>query len=142
MLISRCDPESLASQQLMVGDHVVDVDAMPVSDKDVCRDLLIKGLQAKGQITMVIERPETAEAKHWVQQALSAQTAQPPSVQMNSDVRAIAQRERNKLAQRMMPKASILRQCTLQQRAQINENVGAHIIASDHEGRALRSVKK
>lgn len=54
-------------------------------------------LQTNGHVTSVIERPETTEAKHWTQQALSVQTAQPPSVQMNSDVRAIAQRERAKL---------------------------------------------
>jgi hypothetical protein len=43
---------------------------------------------------MVIERPESMEAKHWTQTALAANPSQPPSVAMNSDVRDIAARER------------------------------------------------
>ena len=141
VLVSRCDANSLAAQQLLTGDHIVDVDTSPVTDKDVARDLLIKGLQRSGQITMVIERPETAEAKMWTKQALTAQTTSlPPSVQMNSDVRAIAQREKTKL--KSQPAQSILRPGVLDKRVAINENIGSHVIASDNEGRALRPVKK
>lgn len=97
VLVSRCDPGSLASQQLQVGDHLIDIDGRPVTDKDVCRELLLKSLQVNRFVTSVVERPETMEARHWVQSALTASAAQAPSVAMNSDVRAIAARERKKL---------------------------------------------
>ncbi|KHJ95712.1 PDZ/DHR/GLGF domain protein, partial [Oesophagostomum dentatum] len=94
VLVSRCDVGSLSATQLAVGDHIIDIDGVPVTDKDVARDLLIKALQEKREVTSVVERPDTMEAKHWTQQALVTQVCQPPSVQMNSDVRAIAARER------------------------------------------------
>lgn len=95
--MSRADQNSLAAQQLLVGDHIIDIDGRPVTDKDVCRELLLKTLQSQHFATMVIERPETMEARHWVQSALAASAAQAPSVAMNSDVREIAARERQKL---------------------------------------------
>lgn len=97
MLVSRADQNSLAAQQLLIGDHIIDIDGRPVTDKDVCRELLLKSLQAQRFVTMVVERPETMEARHWVQSALAASAAQAPSVAMNSDVREIAARERQKL---------------------------------------------
>lgn len=97
VLVSRADQNSLAAQQLLIGDHIIDIDGRPVTDKDVCRELLLKSLQAQRFVTMVVERPETMEARHWVQSALAASTAQAPSVAMNSDVREIAARERQKL---------------------------------------------
>lgn len=97
VLVSRCDPNSLAAQQLQVGDHLIDIDGRPVTDKDVCRELLLKSLQSQRFVTTVVERPETMEARHWVQSALAASAAQAPSVAMNSDVREIAARERQKL---------------------------------------------
>lgn len=100
VLVSRCDQGSLAAQQLQIGDHVIDIDAKPVTDKDVARELLLKSLQSQGFVTCVIERPESMEAKHWTQTALSASAQQPPSVAMNSDVRDIAARERSKLKER------------------------------------------
>ncbi|KAK6033030.1 PDZ/DHR/GLGF domain protein [Ostertagia ostertagi] len=99
VLVSRCDAGSLSATQLAVGDHIIDIDGVPVTDKDVARDLLIKALQEKKEVTAVVERPESMEAKHWTQQALVTQICQPPSVQMNSDVRAIAARERAKVKQ-------------------------------------------
>ncbi|KAK6031091.1 hypothetical protein OSTOST_02760 [Ostertagia ostertagi] len=99
VLVSRCDAGSLSATQLAVGDHIIDIDGVPVTDKDVARDLLIKALQEKKEVTAVVERPESMEAKHWTQQALVTQVCQPPSVQMNSDVRAIAARERAKVKQ-------------------------------------------
>ena len=100
VLVSRCDPGSLAASQLILGDHIIDIDGKPVTDKDVAREFLLKSLQAQGFVTCVIERPESMEAKHWTQTALSVSAAQPPSVAMNSDVRDIAARERSKLKER------------------------------------------
>ncbi|VDN02919.1 unnamed protein product [Thelazia callipaeda] len=110
VLVSRCDSNSLASQQLQVGDHLIDIDGHPVTDKDVCRELLLKSLQTHRSVTTVVERPETMETKHWIHNALIASSAQAPSVAMNSDVRAIAARERKKLGN-PAPVVSILKCC-------------------------------
>ncbi|KAK6725917.1 hypothetical protein RB195_004314 [Necator americanus] len=142
VLVSRCDPGSLSATQLAVGDHIIDIDGVPVTDKDVARDLLIKALQEKKEVSAVVERPETMEAKHWTQQALVTQISQPPSVQMNSDVRAIAARERARVKQPKQQPKSILRQSQNTKPIQISEDVASHIIASDNEGRALRPVRK
>ncbi|KAE9413411.1 hypothetical protein Angca_000826 [Angiostrongylus cantonensis] len=142
VLVSRCDPGSLSATQLAVGDHIIDIDGVPVTDKDVARDLLIKALQEKKEVTAVVERPETLEAKHWTQQALVTQVSQPPSVHMNSDVRAIASRQRAKVKEPKPAPRSILRQSTNTRCITINDEVQSHIIASDNEGRTLRPVKK
>lgn len=147
VLVSRADPNSLAASCLMVGDHLIDIDGTPVTDKDVARDLLLKALQTKGQVTSVIERPVTAEAKHWVQNALTAQTAAPPSVQMNSDVRAIAAKQRAALASKanIVPKPILVKgpPANANRRVTITDKTNKeHLIASDNEGRNLRSVRK
>uniref|UniRef100_A0A914QQW6 PDZ domain-containing protein n=1 Tax=Panagrolaimus davidi TaxID=227884 RepID=A0A914QQW6_9BILA len=144
VLVSRCDAGSLASQQLAIGDHIIDIDGKIVSDKDVARDFLLKSLQAQGFVTCVVERPESYEAKHWTQQALTANAAQPPSVAMNSDVRDIAARERTKMKERnaAAKKPGILGRTQKSGRVQIGDKIAEFVIASDNEGKNLRSVRK
>lgn len=144
VLVSRCDPGSLASQHLQIGDHLIDIDGHPVTDKDVCRELFLKTLQTNCSVTTVVERPETMEARHWVQNALAASAAQAPSVAMNSDVRAIAARERQKLQKAITPKKSCLRQAgAATMRVNIVEGKATEfVIASDNEGKSLRRVRK
>ncbi|KJH43837.1 PDZ/DHR/GLGF domain protein [Dictyocaulus viviparus] len=114
VLVSRCDPGSLSATQLA----------------------------EKKEVTTVVERPETMEAKHWTQQALVTQVCQPPSVQMNSDVRAIASRQRAKVKEPKPTPKSILRQSTNTRSITISEDIQSHVIASDNEGRVLRPVRK
>uniref|UniRef100_A0AAF5PSS0 PDZ domain-containing protein n=2 Tax=Wuchereria bancrofti TaxID=6293 RepID=A0AAF5PSS0_WUCBA len=144
VLVSRADQNSLAAQQLLIGDHIIDIDGRPVTDKDVCRELLLKSLQSQRFVTMVIERPETMEARHWVQSALAASAAQAPSVAMNSDVREIAARERQKLKKLILPKKSCMRKSTIPGKPiTINEDKPSEfIIASDNEGKMLRHVRR
>ncbi|KAL3990156.1 PDZ domain (Also known as DHR or GLGF) family protein [Acanthocheilonema viteae] len=144
VLVSRCDPGSLASQQLQVGDHLIDIDGHPVTDKDVCRELLLKSLQTNRSVTSIVERPETMEARYWVQTALAASAAQAPSVAMNSDVRAIAARERQKLQKAVAPKKSCLRtsNSTVKRVNIVEDKAMEFIIASDNEGKNLRHVRK
>ncbi|RCN31057.1 hypothetical protein ANCCAN_23169 [Ancylostoma caninum] len=61
---------------------------------------------------------------------------------MNSDVRAIAARERARVKEPRPPPKSILRQTQNTKSIQISDEVFSHIIASDNEGRALRPVRK
>ncbi|VDN60221.1 unnamed protein product [Dracunculus medinensis] len=91
VLVSRCEANSLSAGCLKVGDHIIDVDGQPVSNKKVCRDLLL----IRNFVTLVVERPESMEAKYWVQNALTASTL--PSVSMSSDVQEIAARQREKM---------------------------------------------
>ncbi|KAK5978373.1 hypothetical protein GCK32_020046, partial [Trichostrongylus colubriformis] len=99
--------------------------------------------QEKKEVSSVVERPETMEAKHWTQQALVTQVSQPPSVQMNSDVRAIAARERSKVKQpKAAPKSILKPNSGNTKNVRISEEVFSHIIASDNEGRQLRPVRK
>ncbi|KAI6238031.1 hypothetical protein M3Y99_00730100 [Aphelenchoides fujianensis] len=142
VLVSRCDAGSLAAVQMKVGDHIIDIDGKPVTDKDVAREMLLKSLQSQGFASMVVERPESMEAKHWTQTALTANPAQPPSVAMNSDVRDIAAKERGKLKAKGPPAKSILGRAPPGRKVQIVDKVGEHVIASDNEGKALRAVRK
>uniref|UniRef100_A0A0R3RRS7 PDZ domain-containing protein n=1 Tax=Elaeophora elaphi TaxID=1147741 RepID=A0A0R3RRS7_9BILA len=145
VLVSRADQNSLAAQQLLIGDHIIDIDGRPVTDKDVCRELLLKSLQSQRFVTMVVERPETMEARHWVQSALAASAAQAPSVAMNSDVREIAARERLKLKKTPPPKKSCMRKSTApgEKPITIDESKASEfIIASDNEGKTLRHVRR
>ncbi|KAH7728727.1 PDZ domain containing protein [Aphelenchoides avenae] len=146
VLVSRCEPGSLAAQQLQVGDHICDVEGTPVTDKDVARDLLLKAIQKGAAVSFVIERPESMEAKHWTQTALSASAAQPPSVAMNSDVRDIAAKERANLKNRAAqkpPKPIISRGAApCARHVNINENHREHPIISDHDMSKLRRVRK
>lgn len=96
-------------------------------------------------VTFVVERPESMEAKHWTQTALSASAAQPPSVAMNSDVRAIAAKERGNLKNRAAQKPKpIIGSCAAQgaRKVNINENHREHQIISDHDISKLRPVRK
>ncbi|GMR50170.1 hypothetical protein PMAYCL1PPCAC_20365, partial [Pristionchus mayeri] len=143
VLVSKTDQGSTSAECLKVGDHIVDIDSQPVTDKDVARGILVKGLQAHGSVTMVVERPETMEAKHWTQRALMVQAVQPPSVQMNSDVRDIAQKERGRLASKVGKQIkSILGGQKRPAAVAIDDRQFGHVIASDNEGKNLRAVKK
>ncbi|KAH7720831.1 PDZ domain-containing protein [Aphelenchoides avenae] len=100
VLVSRCDPGSLASEHLQLGDHIIDVDGKPVTHKDVCRDLLVKAIQTKHNATCIVEHAVTPAAKKWTLECLTHASSQQPSVICNSDVRAIAAKEYFRLPER------------------------------------------
>ncbi|CAI2350000.1 unnamed protein product [Caenorhabditis sp. 36 PRJEB53466] len=143
VLVSRVDPGSLAEKCLVLGDHLCDVDGIPVTDKDVARDLLVKNIQEKGKVTFVVERPDSIEAKQWAKNALAANILQPPSVQMNDDVRTIAAAYRQALKGLKPPAKSAMSTAGASggKRVMIVEKTATHEIGHDHEGKALRKVK-
>ncbi|UMM36851.1 hypothetical protein L5515_008828 [Caenorhabditis briggsae] len=126
---------------LVLGDHLCDVDGVPVTDKDVARDLLVKNLQEKGKVTFVVERPESIDAKQWAKQALATNVMQPPSVQMNDDVRNIAAQYHQALPGLKTPSKSAMSTGRSARQVQIVEQTQTHEIGHDHEGKALRKVK-
>ncbi|CCD67592.1 PDZ domain-containing protein [Caenorhabditis elegans] len=141
VLVSRVDPGSLAEKCLVLGDHLCDVDGIPVSDKDVARDLLVKNIQEKGKVTFVVERPDSIDAKQWAKQALATNLMQPPSVQMNEDVKGIASQYRQALPGLKPPAKSAMSTGPNARRVSIIEQTQTHEIGHDHEGKALRKVK-
>ncbi|KAF1749949.1 hypothetical protein GCK72_016494 [Caenorhabditis remanei] len=141
VLVSRVDPGSLAEKCLVLGDHLCDVDGIPVTDKDVARDLLVKNLQEKGKVSFVVERPDSIDAKQWAKQALSANLMTPPSVIMSEDVTKIAAQYRQALPGLKTPSKSAMSSGPSARRAQIVETTITHEIGHDHEGKALRKVK-
>lgn len=111
---------SMAAESIKVLDRICDVNALPVTDKDVCKTLIVKSLQQNGEVNMVIERPveqdalntmevsfkeQTSLISFWnfqlerdtLQNALNASKLQPPSVAMASDVKDIVRRHNERL---------------------------------------------
>ncbi|CAO4379628.1 unnamed protein product [Caenorhabditis nigoni] len=97
VLVSRVDPGTLAEKCLVLGDHLCDVDGVPVTDSEVASHLIVKNLQDKGTVTLVVERPESYDAVQWAHQALTTNVQGPPSVRMPDDVKIIAARFRQAL---------------------------------------------
>ncbi|KAK6038976.1 hypothetical protein COOONC_23519 [Cooperia oncophora] len=89
----------MVSDTLRVLDRICDVCSKPVTDKDVCRTLIVKALKTTGEVNMIIERPVEPEAINAMENALNASRLQEPSVAMAPDVKDILKRYTDKLAQ-------------------------------------------
>ncbi|VDL77555.1 unnamed protein product [Nippostrongylus brasiliensis] len=50
----------MVSDTLKVLDRVCDVCSKPVTDKEVCKTMIVKALQNNGCVDMIIERPRRA----------------------------------------------------------------------------------
>ncbi|VDM11537.1 unnamed protein product [Wuchereria bancrofti] len=101
VIVSRIDPGSLAAQSLQEKDHIIDINGIKVTDKEVARSLLVRALKKKNFVSMCIERPVSGKAKEWVDDAMNASQMQPPSVAMASDVQEIAARQQQKMMEAM-----------------------------------------
>ncbi|XGW06781.1 hypothetical protein V3C99_016808 [Haemonchus contortus] len=86
-----------ASAPLQSLDHIIQVNGMPVSDKDVCKTLMVNALQRDSVVNLLIERPIDPAAKELMENALTVSIQQPPSVTMASDVKSILRRYVEKL---------------------------------------------
>jgi len=144
VLVSRVDEGSLSAKALALGDRIVDIDGAPVTDKDVARNMILRSLQKNHTVSMVIERAETQEAKDTVQNALCASEMQPPSVAMASDIQDIVKRQQQKMRKpgAQKKKSSIIRRSKVsnEKRATIADGRKELVIATDHEGKALKHV--
>jgi hypothetical protein len=148
VLVSRTEDGSLSAAVLRIGDHLVDVDGVVVSDKDVAKQLLLTALQNSGVSTCVVERPESAEAESWTNNALAASPMMPPSVAMASDVASIVKRQKEKMREGDDKLVPILIRNRSPSPAANKPSIAftdGHqemVIASDNEGKELRPVKK
>ncbi|EFP04317.1 hypothetical protein CRE_15047 [Caenorhabditis remanei] len=134
---------SLADKFLVLGDHLCDVDGVPVTDKGVARDLLVKNIQGKGNVSFVVERPDCIEEKQWAKNALAANILTPPSIIMTDDVRSIAAKYRQELKGLKGPEKSVMSVGggPSGRKVYIVEETATNEIGHDHERKALRKGK-
>uniref|UniRef100_A0A914XTQ4 PDZ domain-containing protein n=2 Tax=Panagrolaimus superbus TaxID=310955 RepID=A0A914XTQ4_9BILA len=138
---------SLSAKSLIAGDRIIDINGVPVSDKDVARDLLLKSLQKTKKVSCIVERACSDDAIALANAALLASELQPPSVAMASDIRDIVARQREKMSKGSaggLKKGGIMRKGGTNPsgnlKVQVVEEKKEHIIASDNEGKALKKV--
>ncbi|KAK5981319.1 hypothetical protein GCK32_004368 [Trichostrongylus colubriformis] len=62
VIVSKSEKGSICGSQLKVLDHIVEVNGIPVTDKDICREMVIKSMQNDNMVNLVIERPVNEEA--------------------------------------------------------------------------------
>ncbi|VDN06112.1 unnamed protein product [Thelazia callipaeda] len=104
VIVSRIDPGSLAAQSLQEKDHIIDINGIKVTDKEIARTLLVRSLKKKNCVSMCIERPVSLKARSWAEDAISASMMQPPSVALATDVREIAARQQQRMMEAMESK--------------------------------------
>ncbi|CAI4226543.1 unnamed protein product [Auanema sp. JU1783] len=97
VIVNKVEENSMVAGELKVLDLIVDINGVPVSDKDICKTLIIKTLQNNKTVDLVIGRPVTESAKQTMENALESSQVQPPSVEVASDVRDIMCRFQTKI---------------------------------------------
>uniref|UniRef100_A0A0N4Z6Q6 PDZ domain-containing protein n=1 Tax=Parastrongyloides trichosuri TaxID=131310 RepID=A0A0N4Z6Q6_PARTI len=147
VIVSKCDRGSLADEIFLPGDRICDVEGIPVSDKDVCRRLMVNYLQKDNKVTLVIERPDHEEAKKFIFRELNKTRSTDPSYKMNTDVKQIAALERQRIKAYEKPAKSILssgpsKGSKTSKGITFENDVYEYYIVSDNEGKQLRKVKK
>uniref|UniRef100_A0AC35UDK2 PDZ domain-containing protein n=1 Tax=Rhabditophanes sp. KR3021 TaxID=114890 RepID=A0AC35UDK2_9BILA len=146
VLISKTDGGSLSIECLRRGNHIVDIDGVPVTDKDVAvRCLLTNFRLTNNMVTLVIERPDCKETRKWISSALEVRKTDPPSIKFSEDIAFIASRERLRIKGYARPEKSIYHKTP--QLPKIGpvlfvKNVNEFVIASDDDGKTLKKVRK
>ncbi|XGW06790.1 hypothetical protein V3C99_016815, partial [Haemonchus contortus] len=97
VVVSKVEEGSMVADILKVMDHICDVCSKPVTDKDICRRLIVKALKANGEVNMIVERPIEPDAVKEMENALNASRMQEPSMALAPDVKDIIRRYSEKL---------------------------------------------
>lgn len=97
VIVSKVEEGSMVAETMKVLDRICDVNSHPVTDKDVCRTLIVKSLKNNGEVNMIIERPIEPDAITAMENALNASKMQEPSVALAPDVKSILRRYNEKL---------------------------------------------
>uniref|UniRef100_A0A914VLQ9 PDZ domain-containing protein n=1 Tax=Plectus sambesii TaxID=2011161 RepID=A0A914VLQ9_9BILA len=97
VLVSRTQVGSLSAAVLSIGDRLIDVNGVVVSHKDAAKQLLLDALQNNAVVTCLVERPESLEAKSWMNNAMVAASMKSPFIIAPSDVVSIAKRQQEKM---------------------------------------------
>ncbi|CAD5230398.1 unnamed protein product [Bursaphelenchus xylophilus] len=97
VIVSRVDQESVASMFLCEGDKILQVDGWPVTEKELCKRLMIIGFRQNNRVQLKVERAVDDKTRTEVSKCLTAVTDQEPSVLMNSDVLDILKRQKERM---------------------------------------------
>ncbi|KAI6197183.1 hypothetical protein M3Y94_01194500 [Aphelenchoides besseyi] len=110
VLVSKLEPNSLCSDHLVLGDRLIDVDGVPVHDREQAKKLMLQRLAKTRKVTFIVERPVTPEAKTWAKNALfSASTrtsSTAPREKATWAAKAAHQRQAALLGQKPQPTSS------------------------------------
>ncbi|KAK6037865.1 hypothetical protein COOONC_24630 [Cooperia oncophora] len=122
---------------MKVKDRVCDVNSMPVTDKDVCKTMIVRALKYSGEVDMIIERPMEPEAINMMENALNASQIQEPSVAMAPDVKSIIRRyqEKLKMGHGLMPARKAMTDPTATQKSD-----APHVAFQDGQGKSHMSL--
>ncbi|KAI6240413.1 PDZ domain-containing protein [Aphelenchoides fujianensis] len=95
--VTKVNEETLAAMALQVGDAILDVEEAPVTSVEEVRELVCKGLNERGYVTMVIESPEDPAMKAFVRTALITEKTQEVDLPLPTDVLEICRAEVGRL---------------------------------------------
>ncbi|VDK67879.1 unnamed protein product [Cylicostephanus goldi] len=80
-------------------DRIIDVNGVPVKDKDLCKKLVLNNLVINGEANMIVERPVETAAVAVMAKSMAMSQMQPPSLALPDDVKSILRRYNEKLKQ-------------------------------------------
>uniref|UniRef100_A0A8R1Y5I3 PDZ domain-containing protein n=1 Tax=Onchocerca volvulus TaxID=6282 RepID=A0A8R1Y5I3_ONCVO len=64
---------SLSDECLIVGDRILQVDGIIIDDKEMAKKFIVKGLLS-GNVTIIVERPDSPTARSFASEVLSVPT--------------------------------------------------------------------
>jgi hypothetical protein len=146
VLVSQIDAGSRSSEVIQRLDHIIDINADPVTDKKVADDLITQSVKNHGSFSCLIARPVTDAAKKEIEEALNIKMS-PPSERLAPDVRRIAEAERDRIRLTgAPPRPSTLRRPNAPpptHRVTFNETANQTFpIGNDNVGKTLAPVRK
>ncbi|KAK6060918.1 PDZ/DHR/GLGF domain protein [Cooperia oncophora] len=95
--VTHIDEGSMCTSYLRKFDRICDVDGTRVTDKELTKRQIIKGLKENHRATIVVERPANEERTAQVKRMLESIENKPPSVVLEADVKDILNRYSSKL---------------------------------------------
>ncbi|KHJ79143.1 hypothetical protein OESDEN_21219 [Oesophagostomum dentatum] len=97
VLVNQVDDNSMCTNVMKCFDRICDVEGVPVTDKELCKKQIVKGLKKDHKVSLAVERPITKDRMTQVQNLLNMMKDQPPSVVLELDVKEILARYNQRL---------------------------------------------
>ncbi|KAK6100599.1 PDZ domain (Also known as DHR or GLGF) family protein [Brugia pahangi] len=76
--VTRVLNGSLSAECLIVGDRILQINGTIINDKEMAKKIIIQGL-LKGNISIIVERPDSSKARNFISEVLSVRT--PPNTE-------------------------------------------------------------
>ncbi|VIO90037.1 PDZ domain containing protein [Brugia malayi] len=77
--VTRVLNGSLSAECLIVGDRILQVNGTIINDKEMAKKIIVQGL-LKGNISILVERPDSSKARNFISEVLSVRT--PPNTEI------------------------------------------------------------